>query len=161
MLFGHQGTRRIYFGSHIVRLPPDARVRVLMKDPCNPLEQCWPVDATLTECDAAVIANLPMEIAIDVKHISRKLAIFHCAHNGGGHRCSFAFQTIFLLTKHDFLHLIHLQVFISSADFFSLSPISKSELFPTVVKAGMVPRKTFSMGHAVEKRYYFECRKIL
>ena len=42
-----------------------------------------------------------------------------------------------------------------------LPPMLKSELFSTVVKAGLVPRKTFSMGHANEKRYYMECRKIL
>ena len=42
-----------------------------------------------------------------------------------------------------------------------LPPMLKSELFATVVSAGLVPRKTFSMGHANEKRYYMECRKIL
>lgn len=42
-----------------------------------------------------------------------------------------------------------------------LPPMQKAELFPTVVKAGIVPRKTFSMGHANEKRYYMECRKIM
>ena len=25
---------------------------------------------------------------------------------------------------------------------------------------GVLPRKTFSMGHALEKRYYIECRRI-
>jgi len=25
---------------------------------------------------------------------------------------------------------------------------------------GVLPRKTFSMGHAWEKRYYIECRRI-
>ena len=29
-----------------------------------------------------------------------------------------------------------------------------------VVMGGVLPRKTFSMGHAEEKRYYIECRKI-
>jgi len=42
-----------------------------------------------------------------------------------------------------------------------LPAMMKSELFSSVVKMGLVPRKTFSMGHAVEKRYYMECRKIL
>ena len=41
-----------------------------------------------------------------------------------------------------------------------LPPMAKSELFKTVVSAGLVPRKTFSMGHAHEKRYYMECRYI-
>jgi hypothetical protein len=38
--------------------------------------------------------------------------------------------------------------------------MQKSELFKTVVFDGALPRKTFSMGEAREKRYYLECRKI-
>ncbi len=41
-----------------------------------------------------------------------------------------------------------------------LPDMLKSELFPTVIKDGALPRKTFSMGHAADKRYYMECRKI-
>ncbi len=44
---------------------------------------------------------------------------------------------------------------------FLLPAMKKSELFPTVVYDGALPRKTFSMGEACEKRYYMECRKIL
>ncbi len=44
---------------------------------------------------------------------------------------------------------------------FLLPAMKKSELFPTVVYDGALPRKTFSMGEANEKRYYMECRKIL
>lgn len=36
----------------------------------------------------------------------------------------------------------------------------KDLLFPTVVKNGRLPRKTFSMGEANEKRFYLEARKI-
>ena len=36
----------------------------------------------------------------------------------------------------------------------------KSELFPFIKEWGVLPRKTFSMGHAHEKRFYFEARKI-
>ena len=43
---------------------------------------------------------------------------------------------------------------------FLLPAMQKSELFPTVVYDGALPRKTFSMGEANEKRYYLECRKI-
>ena len=39
--------------------------------------------------------------------------------------------------------------------------MEKSDLFPYVVKHGSLPRKTFSMGEAEEKRYYLECRKIV
>ena len=37
---------------------------------------------------------------------------------------------------------------------------AKSDLFKGVVLGGVLPRKTFSMGHAQEKRYYMECRDI-
>jgi len=36
----------------------------------------------------------------------------------------------------------------------------KDELFRTVLYDGALPRKTFSMGHAEDKRYYLECRRI-
>ena len=41
-----------------------------------------------------------------------------------------------------------------------LPPLQKSDLFRGVVLGGVLPRKTFSMGHAEEKRYYIECRRI-
>lgn len=44
---------------------------------------------------------------------------------------------------------------------FLFSGMEKSELFRTVIFDGALPRKTFSMGHAEEKRYYMECRKII
>ena len=43
---------------------------------------------------------------------------------------------------------------------FIFSGMSKAELFKTVIYDGALPRKTFSMGHAEDKRYYLECRKI-
>ena len=38
--------------------------------------------------------------------------------------------------------------------------MSKDMLFKTVICDGALPRKTFSMGHAADKRFYIECRKI-
>ena len=43
---------------------------------------------------------------------------------------------------------------------FLMPPFAKGDLFKGVVMGGVLPRKTFSMGHAEEKRYYIECRKI-
>ena len=43
---------------------------------------------------------------------------------------------------------------------FIFSGMEKSELFKTVIYDGALPRKTFSMGHAEDKRFYLECRKI-
>ena len=41
-----------------------------------------------------------------------------------------------------------------------LPDLAKADLFKGVVLGGVLPRKTFSMGHAEEKRYYNECRAI-
>jgi hypothetical protein len=43
---------------------------------------------------------------------------------------------------------------------FYLPGMSKSDLFKTVILDGALPRKTFSMGEAHEKRFYMEARKI-
>ena len=43
---------------------------------------------------------------------------------------------------------------------FYLPGMSKSDLFKTVILDGALPRKTFSMGEAREKRFYMEARKI-
>lgn len=44
---------------------------------------------------------------------------------------------------------------------FFLPKMSKHDLFKTVILDGVLPRKTFSMGEADEKRFYLECRKIV
>lgn len=43
---------------------------------------------------------------------------------------------------------------------FLLPSMEKSQLFRGVIADGVLPRKTFSMGHAREKRYYLEARAI-
>lgn len=43
---------------------------------------------------------------------------------------------------------------------FIFKPMKKEELFRTVILDGALPRKTFSMGHSYDKRYYLEARKI-
>lgn len=43
---------------------------------------------------------------------------------------------------------------------FKLPAMGKDQLFKTVLADGVLPRKTFSMGHAQDKRYYVEARKI-
>ena len=43
---------------------------------------------------------------------------------------------------------------------FLFEGMEKNDLFRTVLYDGALPRKTFSMGHAQDKRYYLECRKI-
>ncbi len=43
---------------------------------------------------------------------------------------------------------------------FLLPAMEKGEFFSTVIFDGALPRKTFSMGEANEKRYYLECRSL-
>lgn len=41
-----------------------------------------------------------------------------------------------------------------------LPPVAKDAFFPSIIAGGTLPRKTFSTGHAREKRYYLEARRI-
>ena len=43
---------------------------------------------------------------------------------------------------------------------FIVDGISKSSFFDVIKTDGILPRKTFSMGHASDKRFYLECRRI-
>ena len=42
----------------------------------------------------------------------------------------------------------------------ALTAMDKRDLFPSVREGGALPRKTFSMGEACDKRYYFESRAL-
>ena len=42
-----------------------------------------------------------------------------------------------------------------------LPDVSKDNFFSDMLSDGAYPRKTFSIGHANEKRYYMEARKII
>lgn len=44
---------------------------------------------------------------------------------------------------------------------FFLPDIEKNDLFRGVIIDGVLPRKTFSMGEAHEKRYYMESKMIV
>lgn len=44
---------------------------------------------------------------------------------------------------------------------FALPVIDKNKFFKGIIEDGVFPRKTFSTGHAQEKRYYLEARKIV
>ncbi len=43
---------------------------------------------------------------------------------------------------------------------FTFTGMAKDQLFSAVMRDGALPRKTFSMGAAADKRFYLECRKI-
>jgi len=42
-----------------------------------------------------------------------------------------------------------------------LPTMCKDDLTGSILSDGVLPRKTFSMGHAADKRFYLECRKII
>jgi len=66
--------------------------------------------------------------------------------------------------KIDYVHgeevVVKLGVEPGNAGFY-VPGMSKGDLFKTVILDGALPRKTFSMGEAKEKRFYMECRKIV
>lgn len=65
--------------------------------------------------------------------------------------------------KIDYVHGLDVLVELGSQDGnagFYLPAMSKNELFRTVILDGALPRKTFSMGEAHEKRFYMESRRI-
>ncbi len=44
---------------------------------------------------------------------------------------------------------------------FYLPAMNKADLFKSVILDGLLPRKAFSMGEAIEKRFYMEARRIV
>ena len=67
-------------------------------------------------------------------------------------------------TKVDFIHDEHSLLDIANKNPNSLAivmpALGKSDIFEFVAKDMVLPRKSFSMGHASEKRYYLEAKKI-
>jgi len=66
-------------------------------------------------------------------------------------------------TKIDYVHWTEVTAQLGTKEGnigFILPIMDKKEFFPTIIKDWALPRKTFSMGEAEEKRYYLECRKI-
>ncbi len=63
----------------------------------------------------------------------------------------------------DYIHGIEVTERLASGEGaigFLFDGMEKDQLFKTVICDGALPRKTFSMGHAEDKRYYLEARKI-
>ncbi|MBR0095335.1 MAG: DUF1015 family protein [Synergistaceae bacterium] len=66
----------------------------------------------------------------------------------------------------DYIHDLDALKELSSAENsvgFEMPPFdvnAKRDFFKVISESGVLPRKTFSMGHAQEKRYYLEARRI-
>lgn len=103
--------------------------------------------------------------------------IFRCVFKGGereikiksGYRLPVAALQDFLDNKAgdvktDYIHGIDSTENIARAGAdrvgFIFEGMKKTELFSAVLQNGSLPRKTFSMGHALDKRFYLEARKI-
>ena len=43
---------------------------------------------------------------------------------------------------------------------FIMPALNKDEFFDMIVKCGVLPKKTFSIGEENQKRYYLECRLL-
>ena len=66
--------------------------------------------------------------------------------------------------KVDYIHGAQDLVDISAGEnvaAFYLPPVSKNGFFQGIIHDGALPRKTFSMGEAHEKRFYIEAQQIL
>jgi len=91
------------------------------------------------------IVNPPAMLAVDT--LQRFIDKYLASHGG----------------RVDYVHDDDTAIRLGSAEnaiAFLLPAMDKGDLFPTVMTDGVLPRKTFSMGHARDKRYYLEARKI-
>lgn len=83
-----------------------------------------------------------------VSRLQPVLDEFMAGHNGAKIDYIHGTQEVFRLGKKD------------GAVSVLLPPIAKDAFFETIARSGPLPRKSFSMGEADEKRFYLECRKL-
>lgn len=92
------------------------------------------------------IANPPTNLAVGTIQVFLDAFV----KNGGGEKIDYVHGT-------DVVERLSLQ---SGNVGFYVAGMHKNELFKTVILDGALPRKTFSMGEAKEKRFYMEARRI-
>ncbi len=93
-----------------------------------------------------VFENAPHELAVG--SLQKFIDAYIAEHNGASVDYIHGEKSLETLAKKE------------NAIGFLFSGMQKNELFKTVIFEGALPRKTFSMGHAEDKRYYLEARKI-
>ena len=137
---------RNYFGDH-----------VCMHSCASPQEMIESVDrqpsgahafgiVTAEGCRVATVANPPSNLPVGT------LQSF--LDNWGAHGG---------FSKIDYVHGAEVTLRLGSAPGnvgLYLPAIDKGDFFKTVIVDGALPRKTFSMGEAIEKRFYMEARRI-
>ena len=129
-------------------------------DPVNVIEEFVKYTAALcgsAESQSLVYMYGDHEGEIEIKSPVRQLTVgtvqdfiddYIASHNGAEVDYIHGEESVKKLTAKD------------NAIGFIFSGMGKGQLFKTVIFDGALPRKTFSMGHAEDKRYYMECRKI-
>jgi hypothetical protein len=104
--------------------------------------------AVLTERGAGVLSFPKPRANLAAGTVQEFLDLFLEAHPGGGIDYIHGKESLEALAKRPG----NLGLY--------LPPIDKGGFFGTVIRDGAMPRKTFSMGEAPEKRFYIEARKI-
>ena len=108
---------------------------------------------------AAVLAGAGAEITFDAANAPNPLAVGTTEHFIGDYLAQNPGVTV------DYIHGAAAARAMAAdpakpATALLMPDFAKADLFKGVVLGGVLPRKTFSMGHAEEKRYYNECRSL-
>ncbi len=128
----------------IVKCDPKALLEALKKDACaeEGFEVKWYIGE---ECGTVMLDKAKSQLAVGV--LQGFLDAYLKEHEG----------------EIDYIHDDDALIGLAkqeNAIGFLLPAMEKSQLFRGVIADGILPRKTFSMGHSREKRYYLEGRKI-
>ena len=102
-------------------------------------------------CFAGGYANVSTDAlptVMETETIDRFLELYKAKHPGITVDYVHGYQDVIAMSdKEHVLAFIH-------------APMEKEDLPWYISRYGILPKKSFSMGHAREKRYYLECRKI-
>jgi hypothetical protein len=135
-----------FFGNRVVKMPVESitEMKELVRQSTNTNQRFGFLD----EAGISVFELVRPRLNLPVGNLQSFLDDF--IKNGGA-------------SSIDYVHgeeaVINLGRKAGNAGFF-LPAMHKTELFKTVILDGALPRKTFSMGEAIEKRFYLESRKI-
>lgn len=119
-----------------------------MSDVVDAVDEPWHQIGMVTEDGIRIIEVRNPEDNLPVGTLQKFLDNF--LELGGAEKIDYVHGTEVLLEK---------GILPDNAGFY-VPAMDKSELFKTVILDGALPRKTFSMGEAREKRFYMECRQI-
>ena len=99
-----------------------------------------------SEADDRAVRTLPL---------SEAMALIHENYRFGENAAE-----VHTVAKNAIVDLYHEVEAKEGAIAFLFDGMTKAELFSTVIADGSLPRKTFSMGHASDKRFYTEARRL-